>query len=172
MIELLELKEKVTSIFKSDVEHLGEAIMESVNQHDVEKYDAFVAAVEGDLATDWLQMVFQYYHADRDEKKQDYTPKCLAEFMGLLAGDNDEIVDLCAGSGALTIQKWIQSPDAYYRMYEIDEKVIPYLLFNCVIRNIHGRVCLANALQDEVYAQWEIAKGERYGRVTCVKSSV
>lgn len=171
-MELLELKEKIIEIFQTDVDHLGDALMDAVEKERTDLYDAFVEVVDGDLTTDWLQMVFQYYLADRKEKMQDYTPQCLAEFMGLLAGETEEMIDLCAGSGALTIQKWNQNPDLHFIMYEIDANVIPYLLFNCVIRNISGEVLHSDALQDEIYASWTITKGERYGRVACIKSTI
>ena len=52
-------------------------------------------------------MIFQYYFADRKEKMQDYTPKSLAVAVAELSKTENEKIclDLCAGSGALTIQK-------------------------------------------------------------------
>ncbi|HEM5108273.1 TPA: N-6 DNA methylase, partial [Streptococcus suis] len=70
-----------------------------------EKYQQFVDAVN-DLHSDWLQMIYQYWLADRDIKKQDYTPKTIAKLVSRLAlqKTNEAIVDICAGSGALVIQ--------------------------------------------------------------------
>ena len=55
-----------------------------------------------------MQKIFQYYLADRKVKMQDYTPVSLAKFVGKLVRTENEhtVYDLCAGSGALTIQKW------------------------------------------------------------------
>lgn len=39
---------------------------------------AYVDTVNGDLETDNLQKIFQYYYADRGMKCQDYTPKSIA----------------------------------------------------------------------------------------------
>ena len=139
---------------------------------DAKKFNAYIDAVDGDLSKDYLQMIYQYYIADRKEKKQDFTPKCLAQFLGMLVGNEDEIVDLCAGSGALTIQKWQQNPDTIFRCYELDERVIPYLLFNLVIRNVNANVCRADALQFEVYDQWVIRKGEKYGKITHIEPAL
>lgn len=172
MIELLDLKEKVLKIFETDIDNLGSALMKAVANNDVKKLDEYMSATEGDLTKDYLQMIFQYYHADRKEKMQDYTPTNLAQFVAMLTGDNSEIVDLCAGSGALTIQMWVKNPNVIFRLYELDEKVIPYLLFNLVVRNIKASVCRSDVLQFEVYEQWTIQKGEKYGKLSCVKSTI
>lgn len=171
-MELLELKDKVLEIFQTDIEHLGDALMIAMNDNRTDLYDQFCNLVGNDLTVDWMQKIYQYYHADRKDKKQDYTPKCLAEFMGKLLGDADVVVDMCAGSGALTIQRWAQNHDQNFRLYELDENVIPFLLFNLAVRNIDASVCMADVLQDEVYKQWIVKKGEKYGRVACVKSTL
>lgn len=172
MIELLELKDKVLEIFRTDIEHLGGALMSAINDNRIELYDQFCSLVENDLSVDWMQKIYQYYYADRKDKKQDYTPKCLADFMGRLLGDADIVVDMCAGSGALIIQRWVQNPEQKFRAFEIDENVIPFLLFNMVIRNMDASVCQSNVLNDEKAAIWRITKGERYGRITYFESTV
>lgn len=172
-MELKELSNRTLEIFRiSDIKKLSDALMECVIRNDTDKMQAFRDLVENDLSRDWLQMIYQYYCADRKEKKQDYTPKCLAGFMSRLIGEADTIVDLCAGSGALTIQRWCQNHDQKFRLYELDEKVIPYLLFNLALRNISASVCRADVIRDEVYEQWTVQKGEQYGRVACIKSTV
>ena len=73
-MELKELCEKTLEIFKvKSVDDLGESLMKSCVENDIEKFDAFAGLV-GDLNVDWLQKIFQYYQADREEKMQDYTP--------------------------------------------------------------------------------------------------
>lgn len=171
-MDLLKLKTRITELFGVDIDHLGDALLETVNNNDIRKYDRFCELVNDDLSTDWLQMVFQYYYADRDEKMQDYTPKSIAFFMGLLVGETDIVVDMCAGSGALTIQRWVQNPHQKFRLFELDENVIPFLLFNLAVRNIDSSVCRADVLKSETYEQWRVWKGEKYGCVTCVKSAI
>lgn len=171
MIELKALTEKTLEIFScQSVEDLGNALMNSLENES--KLQAFSNIVDNDLTKDWLQMIFQYYQADRKEKKQDYTPKCLAQFLSRLIGESSESIDMCAGSGALTIQRWIENPDTVFYCYEIDEKVIPYLLFNLVIRNISATVNQCDILQDEIYKTWKITKGEKYGKIACIKSAI
>lgn len=172
MIELLELKDKVLEIFQTDIEHLGDSLLSAVIENRTELYDQFCDIVENDLSVDWLQKIFQYYHADRKEKMQDYTPKSLADFMGLLIGDSEVVVDMCAGSGALTIQRWVRNPDQKFRLLELDKKVIPYLLFNLAVRNIDASVCRTDVLCDEKYEQWRISKGGKYGHITYFKPAL
>lgn len=171
-MELLELKNKTLDIFQTDINHLGDALMSAVIDNRSDLYAQFSGLVDGDLTVDWLQMVYQYYHADRKEKMQDYTPKSLAVFLNKLIGEADVVIDMCAGSGALTIQRWAQNPDQKFRLYELDTNVIPFLLFNLAVRNINASVYRSDVLQGEVYEQWTVQKGEKYGRVTCVKSAV
>lgn len=162
-MELKQLCEETINLFSiTDISELGQALFQCVIENDIEKYSKFHALVE-DLSVDWLQMIFQYYQADRKEKMQDYTPKTLADFMGRLAGDSETVIDMCAGSGALTIQKWNRNHDLEFWLYEFDENVIPFLLFNMALRNIKCTVGQADVLQREIYHTYKIEKGEKYG---------
>lgn len=171
-MELKELTDRTLELFGTDIEHLGNALMTTVIDNRTDLYDQFCDLVNNNLSVDWLQKIFQYYHADRKEKMQDYTPQSLADFMGLLVGESEIVVDLCAGTGALTIQRWVRNPNQKFRLFELDEKVIPYLLFNLVVRNIDSSICRADVLRDDKYEQWRISKGEKYGRITYIKSTV
>lgn len=167
-MELKELTDRTLELFGTDIEHLGNALMTAVIDNRTDLYDQFCDLVNNDLSVDWLQKIFQYYHADRKEKMQDYTPKCLAQFLSRLIGESAETIDLCAGSGALTIQRWIENPDTVFTLYEIDENVISYLLFNMAIRNINATVHQSDILQNETVKSWSIRKGERFGKVSCI----
>lgn len=163
-MELLELTNKTKEIFGiDDVGKLGDALKANLNNFDV--YDQFVALVD-DLDKDWLQMIYQYYQADRKEKKQDFTPKCLAEFLSMLVGEAEICVDMCAGSGALTIQRWTHNRDQKFRLIEIDDAVIPYLLFNLAIRNIQAEVLVGSALDNDFREVYDVVKGEKYASVS------
>lgn len=172
-MELYELTQKVKELFKiDDLEQLGLRLMDCAHNNDVEKMDRFVELVGGDLSVDWLQKIYQYNLADRQEKKQDFTPACLAELLSALIGEADAVVDMCAGSGALTIQRWIQNPDQEFELYEIDASVVPFLLFNLSVRNIRATVNVGDVLSDEFHEFYQVAKGEKYGRVARVQPSV
>ena len=165
MIDLKDLTDQTIALFSvSSPEQLGQALLDACSDH--EKLRAFCDLVDGDLSKDWMQMIYQYYLADRKDKKQDYTPSSVAHFMGLLAGSSEIVIDMCAGSGALIIQKWQSNKETVFEAIENDKNVIPFLLFNMVIRNIPGTVCCENALLDpESSESWRIIKGDRYGRI-------
>lgn len=163
-MELKELTEKTLVLLGiNNTAEMSKRLFEVVNNNNIQIYEQFCDLVENDLSIDWLQKIFQYYQADRKEKMQDYTPKSLADFMGLLAGESDTVIDMCAGSGALTIQKWNRNHELKFALYEFDEKVIPFLLFNMAIRNISCVVLHADVLQMEIYKEYRIIKGEKYG---------
>lgn len=116
-MELKQLTENVLNYLEvENINEMSKKIFDSVIKNDYDFYDNFLrlfkimsedlVQVSEVLSEDFMQKIFQYYLADRKEKMQDYTPKSLADFMGLLAGDSDTVIDMCAGSGALTIQKW------------------------------------------------------------------
>lgn len=127
---------------------------------------SYVDLVGGDLQTDELQKIFQYYYADRKEKMQDFTPKSIANLCAACTETKGEIVyDLCAGSGALTIQKWVQSPRKTFICEELDERVIPLLLFNLAVRNMGGYVINRNALTLEFSKGYKLLPGSRFSSI-------
>lgn len=168
-MELKELVDKTLEMFGArNTQELKEKIFEICKSNDEPMFANFKELV-GDLSIDWLQKIFQYYEADRKDKKQDYTPKCLAEFCGRLAGEADVVVDMCAGSGALTIQKWGLNKNQKFELYEFDENVIPYLLFNMMLRNIDCTVYQSDVLQDEIFRKYRIEKGTEFGRLEIIE---
>lgn len=170
-MELKELYDKTLKLFEiSNSDELGKKIMLALN--DDNKKKAFVELVNEDLTNDWLQMIFQHYQADRKTKKQDYSPKSICKLASELIGKTDVVIDLCAGTGALTIEKWNQNNEQKFELYEIDKKVIPYLLFNISIRNINAVVHRADVLTGEVYETWESKKGEKFANIRSIKSAI
>lgn len=161
MLEIFEITE---------VKDLGSALMKNLDN--CEKMQAFEEVVSDDLSKDWLQKIYQYHEADRKEKKQDYTPASLGKLLARLSGNGDVVIDLCAGSGALTIQKWNENHNQRFSLYELDENAIPYLLYNLAIRNMEATVMRADVLKNEVYESWEVKKGEKYGKCIAIKSAV
>lgn len=168
-MELKELSEKTMKLFNvKDITDLKESLYKTVINNDIEKMKKFKEIVNNDLSIDWLQKIFQYYEADRKEKKQDYTPTSLARFVAKLAKGN-EIIDMCAGSGSLTIQKWNVNHECKFTLYELDKNVIPYLLFNLMIRNIEARVFQIDILSQVVFKEYELIKGNEFSKVEVIK---
>lgn len=164
-MELKELTEKTLKLFNSkDTTELINKLPNYWNDNDVK---AEFEQMVGDLSVDWLQRIFQYYEADRKNKKQDYTPTTLAKLMASLALRNNEkyITDMCAGSGALTIQCWNLKRDIEVECLEFDDKVIPILVFNLAVRNIKAQVYQMDVLQQQVIRSWKVVAGEKYGKV-------
>ena len=164
-MELRELTDKTLKLFKAkNTKELLSKMMHTVESNDLQIYEKFTEMVE-ESSTDWLQKIFQYYEADRKEKKQDYTPASLAKLTAKLSGDADVVIDMCAGSGALTIQRWNLNHGTKFILYEIDKNIIPVLLFNMAVRNIECVVHQSDVLQQETISTWYITKGEKFGLV-------
>lgn len=172
-MELKELTEKTFEIFNcKTTTELSNVIFEIVKKNDIEYYKKFENLVS-DLSVDWLQMIFQYYEADRKEKMQDYTPLSLAKFCGKLTDSDGEkvVYDMCAGSGALTIQKWNLNKKLYFICHEFDKNVIPYLIFNLAIRNITANVIHGDVLSGETFATYSVVSGDKYSTVSKVEET-
>lgn len=120
-----------------------------------------------DLSVDWMQRIYQFYCAERKEKKQDYTPVSLSRLVAALTVYNEEksVYDCCAGSGSLTIQKWCLNKDLHFVCEEIDDNVIPILLFNLCIRNIDATVVQRNILTGETFKSYQTIRGNRFSSV-------
>ena len=165
-MELTELLNKIKTLFNAnDTKQLTDRLIDVSINNDFKYHKSFVDIV-GDLKTDWLQMIYQYYEADREDKKQDYTPKTIGVLLCQLLGECSKVYDQCAGSGSLTIQYWSQHPDTEFICEELDENVMPYLLFNLSVRNIKGYVVRKDILADETYHCYKLTKGERFSMVS------
>ena len=165
----MELKELYINILSSfdaeDVSDFSAKIFNSLMNRNTDAFEKYLPLCP-DFETDYLQKIWQFYEADREEKKQDYTPACLGELLSALMGDNEGVIyDCCAGSGSLTIQHWIRNKNAKFICEEIDERVIPFLLFNLAIRNIEGYVIHGNVLEQKRYRIFELSKGEKYSLI-------
>lgn len=162
--ELTEIFDEVKKIFDCDnIENLRAKIKEVSLNNNYIFFEKFLK-IQDNLEEDYLQKIFQYYMADRKEKKQDYTPKSLAKMISKLI-DDSTILDLCAGSGSLTIQSWANNKTAKHICFEIDENVIPFLMFNIMLRNIEGYIVQGDVLKNEIYAIYKFEKGEKFSKV-------
>lgn len=165
-MELQILRDRLVELFVIESIHdLGAKLLDCVLANDQEKMTNYVKLVDGDLGTDYLQKIYQYYCADRENLGQDFTPLSLARLMGKFSEQENPVIDLCAGSGALTIQSWCLNPHRQFICYEFDQNVIPFLLFNLAIRNIKGQVINSDVLKQEVFKTFQLEKGERFSHV-------
>lgn len=159
-MELKELTKKFQNIF-GQLEEFG---MEKLTNVNCEK---FLDLVSGDLETDYLQKIWQFYMADREDKKQDFTPKSLGKLVSELTKQEQEtwVYDMCSGSGSLTIQKWNSNKNLKFVCEELDENIIPFLLFNLKIRNIEGFIVNGDILTGEHKAIYKLTKGEKFSKI-------
>lgn len=163
-MELLEFKNKILNLCEvSEIKDIGEILLNVVLKHNIDFFDKYNSII--DDSKDWLQALWQYYEADRQEKKQDYTPKSLCKLVSALAGNCKTIYDCCGGSGALTIQMIKNHKIENVYVEELDEKVIPFLLFNLCLNNANGYVINGDVLTCEQFKCYEFTKGEKYS--TC-----
>lgn len=174
-MELLQLVEKFKSVFRIEkIEDVVDELKSTLlNAEKCRKLCEDWILICPDLTIDYMQMIFQYYFADRKEKMQDYTPKSLAVAVAELSKTKDEKIclDLCAGSGALTIQKWNENNDLKFICKEYDSRVIPFLLFNLAIRNIDAEVIHCDVLSDENFKTYRTQKGDRFATIKEITKS-
>lgn len=115
-----------------------------------------------DVSYDWFYEYFQDEHSDRKKKKQDFTPKCVADLLSQLsmAGDGNpgNYYECCAGTGGIAIKHWDNfrrkhSPFTYKPhlhfafLEELSDRTIPFLLLNMMIRGMNGVVLHGDTLR-------------------------
>lgn len=167
-MELKELTARICDLFGcASVDTLPDKIMFALFSQNPTMYFDKYKEVCPDLTVDWLQRVYQFYHADRTEKKQDYTPVALAKLVAYLSYMPGEkvVYDCCCGSGALSIQKWCANPKLKFICEELDEKVLPILLFNLCIRNIEATIVNRDILSGDIFHSYSTVKGAMYASV-------
>lgn len=131
-------------------------VMESDDQ-------TIIAALRGSLPdanTDWLQKVWQYNFAKRGQMGQDYTPDCLGDLLAGLVGDTGTCLDLCAGSGSLTIRHHLRYPSTKYVCVELDNDVVPVLTVNMAMRRIDAVIVNGDAISGQPPKEvWTVKDG-------------
>lgn len=109
---------------------------------------------------DWFYEYFQEEHADRKNKKQDFTPKSVAILLTELSDveeNNGLYYECCAGTGGIMIKNWDHyrrkfspfdyTPDLQYAVVEeLSDRCIPFLLLNMMIRGMNGVVVHGDCL--------------------------
>lgn len=161
-------EELVVFLGVDDVADIGEKLRDIVFNTEKEKiYDKYVELVGGDVETDWIQKIYQYYKSNRADFKQDYTPqsmsKCLAEMVYWKGAKT--AYDACSGSGSLVIELHKIDNNLQFVCEEFDDNVIPFLLFNLSIRNINAVVIRGDIINQEQYDFYRLTPGDKYSNI-------
>lgn len=167
-MELSQIRDKFTELLKiDDMSKASEKLMLMLGKERDAFFDGFLQFT-GDLKSDNLQPIFQYYFADRKEKMQYFTPQSLAKALCRIVGVEDaaSCYDMCAGSGALTIQAWNINKNLHFICEEYDERVIPFLIANLSMRNINGIVIHRDVLSGERFNAWKLEASDKHSKIT------
>ena len=119
-----------------------------------------------DKSVDLFRDFFQEEQADRKNLKQDYTPNGISELVSRLAPSGNNLLDVCAGTGTLTISYLARHKADFVRCEEFSSRVIPFLLLNLALRNQESEVVHKDVLTDEIFGIYKIKKGEEYGVIS------
>ena len=117
-----------------------------------------------DMKNDCLRDYFQSNAANRSELKQDYTPDCLCQLISKLIPKTEKIIDICSGTGALTINT--ARDGVQYQCEELSQMSIPVLLFNLALRNISATILQKNVLTNTTEKIYILEKGEEFSDIT------
>ena len=143
-----------------------ERIMEIISDKELAKevFLKFMPEFNYDLSYEWFTEYFEDEHADRKNRKQDFTPASVSRLMSEIQGQKPQygvIYEPAAGTGSTIIAHWYKEtrkhrfpwdyqPDNYlYLCEELSDKTIPFLLFNLLIRGMNALVIHGNTLTRE-----------------------
>lgn len=146
--ESWELPEKLMQILDDDIERQ-------------KVFDEFLV-IEDDLSYDWFTTYFQEQHSNRESMMQDFTPKEVSGLLPELAGEYEKVLDVCAGTGGLTIAVWNKNKTAEFRCEELSTRAFPLLLFNLAIRDINSVAVNKDILTGEVKCIYRIQNKKIY----------
>ena len=120
-----------------------------------------------DLKYDFLRDYFQEQHSNRNDLKQDYTPDCICEILSRLKKDNNKILDVCSGTGSLTISN-LNSKKIYVQCEELSSRSIPVLLLNLIIRNVDGLVVQKDVLKNDITTIYKLESTDQFSNIKIV----
>lgn len=166
-MELKEVAKRIQEIFKAeDIQQLKSSLFLCCLNNEFAKFDEYLELV-GDFEQDWIQKTYQYFCSNREELKQDYTPKSMAKLVAELVyfPEAETVYDGCCGTGSLSLALWEKNPDLIFYMEEIDSNVIPFLLFNCCIRNMEAVIVNGDILKNKQYKKYVLHRGDKYSSV-------
>ena len=127
-------------------------------------FNKFGEAFNYDFSHDWFHEYFEGEHADRKEKKQDFTPNSVANLLTLLVNqkENTTYYECCGGTGGIIISDWwktvkthplafltYQPSEYFFFVEELSDRAIPFLLLNLMIRGMNAIIVHGDVLSRE-----------------------
>ena len=175
--DVKELKQKQTKITNKDINELigikesfelpDKLIKILLNEEEKDKLLNKFLEYDIDLKYDFLRDYFQEQHSNRNDLKQDYTPDCICEIISRLKKDNNKILDVCSGTGALTISN-LYNNKIYVQCEELSSRSIPVLLLNLIIRNVDGLVVQKDVLKNEITTIYKLESTDQFSNIKIV----
>ena len=172
-----KLKQKQTKITNKDINELigikesfelpDKLIKILLNEEEKDKLLNKFLEYDIDLKYDFLRDYFQEQHSNRNDLKQDYTPDCICEILSKLKKDTNKILDVCSGTGALTISN-LNSKKIYVQCEELSSRSIPVLLLNLIIRNVDGLVVQKDVLKNEITTIYKLESTDQFSNIKIV----
>lgn len=120
-----------------------------------------------DISNDCLRDYFQENNANRNNLKQDYTPDCLCKLISELVPKADRVIDICSGTGALTVG---MNRDIRYQCEEVSAMSIPVLLFNLALRNLTATVVQKDILLNKTEKVYKVSKSEKFSDIVILNN--
>lgn len=122
-------------------------------------------ATNPDLSQDCFLAEFQAQFADRSGLKQDYTPSSICRILADISGKAESVLDVCSGTGALTLAKWAQCKTAKFYCEEYSKEAVAILLFNLALRGINAEVRHGDVLTGETFAGYRLTKQGKFSHI-------
>lgn len=172
---MVELKDFRDELFKTigvhNTEEFKKTIQQAIMEGNLEEILITYDSIKKEEHIDYIQRMYQFYLADREEKSQDFTPPSLADLCATLTSNKGKTLDLCGGVGRLTIEH-NKLHNQEYLIEELDENVIPFLIFNLAHKNVTATVYQKNVLTGEKIHTYTLQRGQKYSRIVKKKQAV
>ena len=164
----MELKEFTNQILKllniNTVNDIPEKLMQTIKKPKelkkfIKSYNQLLKKGTQDM--DYLQGLYEFWLSNREELSQDYTPQSLAKLVAMLSNHENEntIYDMCCGMGSLTLAKHKSHEQCNYILKELDQNVLPFLLFKLCYKQINAKVYCEDVLTNEKKKTYIIRNG-------------
>ena len=166
---LFEVVDRIKELLRVDPLHdIYSRINETVLSENLSKIlEKYTEIIKADPERDWIQNMFMFSGADSAGLGQDYTPEALSKIMAGVSDyeDAETVLDVCCGTGSLTLQLHKKHPGLHFTMQECDARVVSLLLFNMALNNVYADILHMDIITGQIFAIYEVRPGERFGTV-------